>query len=215
MTISLPNPKSWMITHNALEEDLLLLYNTIVANPIICIAGGSGSGKSTLVNGFIDAIILHVDSFYKDVLDLTPEEDGLYNFDTPEAIDMQACYDAAADLSHGKDVVIPTYDYVTLKRTGTEEIKAPKQGQLIVIEGLFALYPPLNELGFLRIFIETPAEILIARRIKRDVEKKRGVAETLEWYKKAEIGYAKYIEPTKKYANLIMPFSYSPIVFSK
>jgi len=187
-----------------------------MANPIICIAGGSGSGKTTLVNGFTDAIILHVDSFYKDLDDLTPDADGSYNFDTPDAIDMQACYKAAIDLSEGKGVTIPLYDYVTMKRVGTRDIKPLKrQDQLIVVEGLFALCDPLHKLGFLRIFIEAPAEILIARRIKRDVEKQRSVAETLEWYKKAEKGYAKYIEPTKKHANLIIPFSYSPIVFSK
>ncbi len=187
-----------------------------MANPIICIAGGSGSGKTTLVSGFTDAIILHLDSFYKDVDDLSPEADGSYNFDTPEAFDIEACYQAAVDLSEGKGVTIPLYDYVTMKRIGERDIKPLKsKDQLIVVEGLFALYPPLNTLGFLRIFIEAPAEILIARRIKRDVEKQRGVTETLEWYKKAELGYDMHIEPTKKYANLIMPFSYSPIIFSK
>lgn len=187
-----------------------------MANPIICIAGGSGSGKSTLVDSFTNAVILHVDSFYKDVADLTAESDGTYNFDTPDAIDMQACYQAAIDLSEGKDVTVPTYDYVTFKRVGTETIKAPTNpDQLIVVEGLFALCEPLNKLGFLRIFIDAPMEILIARRIKRDIEKNRGVGETLEWFKKVEIGYMKYIEPSKKHANLIIPFSYSPIVFSR
>lgn len=186
-----------------------------MANPIICIAGGSGSGKSTLVKGFTDAVVLHIDSFYKDVSNLTPEENGEYNFDTPDAIDLEACYQATKDLSEGKDVTIPVYNYVSLKREGTEHIKAPRPGQLIVVEGLFALYPPLNKLGTIRMFIEAPAEILIARRIKRDVEKKRGVAETLEWYKKAEKGYEKFIKPTKKYANFVIPFSYSPIVLAK
>jgi uridine kinase len=187
-----------------------------MANPIVCIAGGSGSGKSTLVDSFTNAIILHVDSFYKDVSDLAPDADGSYNFDTPDAIDMQACYQAAVDLSEGKDVTIPKYDYVSFKRIGTEIIQAPTNPeQIIVVEGLFALCEPLNKLGILRIFIEAPMEILIARRIKRDIEKQRGVSETLEWFKKVEIGYMKYIEPSKQYANLVIPFSYSPIVFAK
>ena len=187
-----------------------------MANPIICIAGGSGSGESTLVDSFINAVVLHVDSFYKDISDLTPDKDGSYNFDTPDAIDMQACYQAAIKLSQGKDITVPTYDYVTFKRVGTEIIKAPKMpDQLIVVEGLFALCTPLHTLGFLRIFIEAPMEILIARRIKRDIQKMRGVGETLEWFKKVEIGYMKYIEPSKKHANLVIPFSYSPIIFAK
>lgn len=187
-----------------------------MANPIVCIAGTSGSGKSTLVEHFTNAVIVHLDSFYKDVSDLTPESDGTYNFDTPDAIDMQACYQAAIDLSEGKDVTVPVYDYVSFKRVGTEMIKAPTSpDQLIVVEGLFTLCEPLHKLGFLRIFIEAPMEILIARRIKRDIQKNRGVTETLEWFKKVETGYLKYIEPSKKNANLVIPFSYSPIVFSK
>lgn len=186
-----------------------------MAHPIICIAGGSGSGKSTLVKGFKKATIIHIDSFYRDVSELTPEENGEYNFDTPDALDLKAVYKAAKDLAKGKDVLIPIYNYITFKREGTERIKPPPKGHPIVVEGLFALYPPLHKLASLRIFIEAPAEILIARRIKRDVEKKRGVTETLEWYKKAEKGYAKYIKPTKKHANFIIPFSYSPIVLAK
>lgn len=186
-----------------------------MAHPIICVAGGSGSGKSTFVEGFTDAVILHLDSFYKDVNELTPEPDGSYNFDNPATLDLDACKKAAEDLSEGKDVQIPVYDYVSMKRTGEETVSAPKMGQVVVIEGLFALYPPLNELGTLRIFLETPIEILIARRVKRDVERKRTTAETLAWYVKAEKGYIKYVEPTKEYANLIIPFSYSPITFSK
>ena len=187
-----------------------------MAHQIICIAGGSGSGKSTLVDSFVNAVILHVDSFYKDVSDLKPDADGSYNFDTPDAIDMQACFQAAKDLSEGKDVTVPVYDYVSFKRVGTQTITAPKTPeQLIIVEGLFALCEPLNQLGFLRIFIDAPMEILIARRIKRDIGKNRGVGETLEWFKKVEIGFMKHIEPSKKNANLIIPFSYSPIVFSR
>ncbi|SRR5260221_3512647 len=182
--------------------------------PIISVAGGSGSGKSTFVNGFKDAVILHIDSFYKDVSELTPLADGTYDFDNPDTIDLAACREAAQQLSEGKDVEIPLYDYVSFKRTGTEIIKGASSGEVVVVEGLFALYPPLNDLAMLRIFIETPDEILIARRVKRDVAKKRTAAETLEWYIKAERGYKKFVEPTKKYANLVIPFSYSPIVFA-
>jgi len=183
--------------------------------PIVTVAGGSCSGKTTFVEGFKDAVIISIDSFYKDIADLTPDSDGKYDFDTPDAVDMAACRIAAEQLSSGNDVVIPVYDYVSAKRVGEKPIKAPTfANQIVVVEGIFALHPPLHDLGELRIFIEAPAEIRVARRIKRDVAKGRSAADTLAWFVKVEEGHQKYIEPTKKYANLVIPFSYSPIVFS-
>ncbi|MCX8008732.1 MAG: hypothetical protein N3A54_03425 [Patescibacteria group bacterium] len=182
--------------------------------PIITVAGGSCSGKTTFVQGFKNAVVVSMDNFYKDISDLTPEADGRYNFDTPEAFDMSACKHAIECLARGEDVSIPVYDYVSCKRVGHTDVKAPKDGQIVVLEGIFALCPPLHEFGTMRIFIETPPEIRVARRIKRDVEKGRTPQETLQWFVKVEEGHQRYIEPSKQHANLIIPFSYSPIVFS-
>ena len=183
--------------------------------PIITVTGGSCSGKTTFVQGFTKATVISVDSFYKDLSLLTPDSDGVYDFDTPDAVDLQACRQAVIDVSSGASVVVPIYDYVTMKRIGEKTIEPPTtEGSLIILEGIFALYPPLNDIGFLRVFIEAPPEIRIARRIKRDVEKGRSPSETLKWFVKVEEGHQKFIEPSKQYANLIIPFSHSPIVFS-
>lgn len=182
--------------------------------PIISVAGGSCSGKTTFVEGFKNAVIVSMDHFYKDISNLTPDADGQYNFDTPEAFDMEECKKAVELLSEGQDVSIPVYEYVSCKRTGTQVLKAPTECQIVVLEGIFALCPPLNQLGMLRMFIEAPPEIRVARRIKRDLERDRNPQETLDWFIKVEEGHQKYIEPSKQHANLIIPFSYSPIVFS-
>lgn len=182
--------------------------------PIVTIAGGSCSGKTTFVEGFKNAVIISIDSFYKDISDLTPDREGKYDFDTPEAIDMMACRQAAIDLSEGKEVQVPIYDYVSAKRTGESVVLPPKDGGIVVVEGIFALHPPLHDLGMVRIFIEAPPEIRIARRVKRDTAKGRSPAETLAWFVKVEAGHQKYIEPTKQYANLVIPFSNSPLIFS-
>jgi uridine kinase len=182
--------------------------------PIIIVAGGSCSGKTTFVEGFKNAVVVSMDHFYKDISDLKPEKDGRYNFDVPDAFDMNACKKAIETLAQGKSVTIPVYDYVSCKRTGTQIIKAPKGDQIVVLEGIFALCPPLHTLGILRIFIEAPPEIRVARRIKRDVARDRNPQETLDWFINVEKGHQKYIEPSKAHANLIIPFSYSPIVFS-
>lgn len=183
--------------------------------PIITVAGGSCSGKTTFVEGFKNAVIITIDSFYKDIADLVPDSNGKYDWDTPEAIDLVACRKAAEELALGHDVIIPKYDYVSAKRVGEETIQAPqKEGTIIVVEGIFALHPPLHDVGILRIFIEAPPEIRIARRVKRDLAKGRSPEETLSWFVKVEAGHQRYIEPTKQYANLVIPFSHSPIVFS-
>jgi uridine kinase len=184
--------------------------------PIILVAGGSCSGKTTFVKGFKHATVLSIDHFYKDITELTPKPDGTYNFDTPDAIDLATCKAAALALADGHDVTIPTYDYVTCKRTGTQTIAAPKNpDEVVVIEGLFTLCPPLSDIGVLRIYIEAPPDIRIARRIKRDIAKGRSTEETLTWFVAVEQGHQLYVEPSKHYANLIIPFSYSPIVFNE
>ncbi len=183
--------------------------------PIITIAGGSCSGKTTFVEGFRNAVILSLDSFYKDLPDLTPDKDGKYDFDVPESMDLEECKKAALTLSEGKDVEIPMYDYVSCRRTGTELIKAPQNNDaIVVVEGIFALCPPLKDIGTIRMFIEAPVEIRLARRIRRDVAREREVKEIIQQFTKVEEGHQKYIEPTKQFANLIIPFSHSPIVFS-
>lgn len=182
--------------------------------PIVTIAGGSCSGKTTFVKGFRNALVVSLDHFYKDISDLTPEKDGTYNFDTPEAFDLPACKEAIIALSQGKDVTIPVYDYISCKRTGTQVLKAPtEKGAVIVLEGIFALVPPLSDIGVVRMYIEAPPEIRVARRLKRDIEKGRSTEETLKWFIHVEKGHSLYVEPSKQYATLVVPFSYSPIVF--
>lgn len=183
--------------------------------PITTVAGGSCSGKTTFVKGFKNAVVISIDSFYKDISQLVPDQDGKYDWDTPAAFELDACRAAAERLAAGEDVTIPQYDYVSAKRVGTEVVHAPKEkGAIVVIEGIFALCEPLADLGVLRIFIEAPPEIRIARRIKRDIERNRDPQETLTWFVKVERGHQKYIEPSKQHANLVIPFSYSPIVFA-
>lgn len=183
--------------------------------PIITIAGGSCSGKTTFVDGFRNAVILSLDNFYKDLPDLTPDADGKYDFDVPEAMDLEECKNAALSLSQGQDVEIPTYEYVSARRTGTKRVQAPQeQGAIVVVEGIFALCSPLLEIGTIRMFIDAPVEIRLARRIRRDVARGRDVKEIIQQFTKVEEGHQRYIEPTKQHANLIIPFSHSPIVFS-
>lgn len=170
---------------------------------IIAICGGSGSGKSTLAHKFQGASIVATDHFYKslDKLDLNP--DGSYDFDHPSAVDLDACADACLKLKDGEDVWIPVYDMRSCSRKGTQMIPAPNRG-IVIVEGIFAFHSPLDEICSLRIFIDTPVDQRMARRIRRDVERGRNTIETIKHSIHVEEAYTRYIEPMRQLADLIL-----------
>ena len=170
---------------------------------VIAICGGSGSGKSTLAKKFVGASIVATDHFYKslDKLDLNP--DGTYDFDHPSAVDLDACAQALQTLAEGEDVWIPVYDMRTCRRMGTQLIPAPAKG-IVIVEGIFAFHSPLYETCTLRIFIDTPVDQRMARRIRRDVERGRNTIETIKHSIHVEEAYTRYIEPMRQLADLVL-----------
>ncbi|MBX9687728.1 MAG: hypothetical protein K2X27_13565 [Candidatus Obscuribacterales bacterium] len=170
---------------------------------IIAVCGGSGSGKSTLARKFVGAAIVATDHFYKslDKLDLNP--DGSYDFDHPSAVDLEACAEACQNLQKGEDVWIPVYDMRSSRRMGTQMIPAPTNG-IVVVEGIFAFHSPLDEISNLRIFIDTPVDQRMARRIRRDVERGRNTLETIKHSIHVEEAYTRYIEPMRLLADLVL-----------
>jgi uridine kinase len=170
---------------------------------IIAICGGSGSGKSTLGRKFVGASIVATDHFYKslDKVDLNP--DGSYDFDHPSAVDLEACAEACVKLSEGEDVWIPVYEMRTCRRMGTQLVPAPKNG-IVIVEGIFAFHSPLDEICSLKIFIDTPVDQRLARRIRRDVERGRNLIETIKHSIHVEEAYTRYIEPMRHSADLIL-----------
>lgn len=142
---------------------------------------------------------------------MKPQVDGSYDFDSPEAIDISECARAVRNLVSGKSVTIPKYDMKISERTGTQLIQMPKNVNFLVVEGIFAFYPPLRELADLKIYIDVPTELRVARRMIRDEKKGRSDIQTLFWSVTVEKNHQKYIEPMKKFADIIVPFSYSPV----
>lgn len=180
---------------------------------VILIAGGSCSGKSEFAKWFRNSVLVDVDSFYLPKNQLPRGEDDGYNFDTPKAINLEECANAVKELiKHGK-THIPKYSFAENDRIGVKEIQIKRTTKFVVVEGMYALYPLFLELGDLKIFLDTPTEVRIARRMERDIKRKnRTKKEILSRFILAEEGYQKYIEPTKKQADIIIPFSYNPIV---
>jgi uridine kinase len=170
---------------------------------IIAICGGSGSGKSTLARKFVGASVISTDSFYKDITELTPREDGTYDFDHPSSVDLEACAEACLKLADLEDVTIPVYDMRTCRRVGTQVVPAPPN-RIVVVEGIFAFHSPLHEVATLRIFIDTPVDQRMARRLRRDSERGRSTLETIRHSLYVEEAYTRYVEPMRHLADLIL-----------
>jgi len=170
---------------------------------IIAVCGGSGSGKTTLAKKFVGAAILSTDHFYKDLDDLTPKEDGSYDFDHPSAVDLDECAEACLKLAESEDITIPVYDMRTCKRVGTQVMPAPKS-KIVVIEGIFAFHSPLHDIATLKIFIDTPIDQRLARRLRRDIDRGRSEIETIKRSLHVEESYARYVEPMRDLADLIL-----------
>lgn len=183
-----------------------------MSNLLVGICGGSGSGKTTLAKNLTEklgekAVLISMDSFYKYQSAPTYEERAKTNYDHPNAFDADLLYDCMAMLKDGKDVQIPIYDY-TIHNRSDKPWESVESRPVIVIDGilLFA-FPKLVELMDLKVYVDTPADVRILRRLLRDVnERERSPESVVEQYlTTVKPMHDKYIEPTKSLADLIVP----------
>tara|TARA_B100000029_G_C17557862_1_gene952246 strand:+ start:1004 stop:1627 length:624 start_codon:yes stop_codon:yes gene_type:complete len=181
---------------------------------IIGIAGGSGSGKTRLVKNILSeltdsqTISIEVDSYYKDLSHLPFKEREINNFDNPNSIDFNFLYQDLNQILTNKETKTPVYNYKEHIRE-KNKFKLIKNPQIILLEGIFALYNKnIRDLMEVKIFVDTPSDIRILRRIKRDVNKRdRTIESVIEQYTKTvRPMFIKYVQPTKEYADLIIPY---------
>ena len=180
---------------------------------IIGIAGGTGSGKTTVVKRSSKALppncaaVIPLDSYYNDTTNLTPEERAAINFDHPDAFDWKLLSEHIRMLKNGEAVEQPTYSYIESNRQKETVHVEPKP--VIIIEGIMALhYKRLRDMMDLKIFVDTDADVRLIRNIRRDVvERGRTVDMVLDRYEKVlKPMHEQFIEPTKKFADLIIPW---------
>lgn len=182
---------------------------------VVLIAGGTCSGKSEFVKWFRHSVFISLDRFYLPLPKIPKTETGNLDFDTPLAVGIEECVKAIRTLLKKGQVTVPIYDYVKNDRIGEEKIKLKQSTRYIVVEGMYSFYPPLRQLGNIKIFMDTPSEIRVARRMVRDIKrKKRSHKDTLADFIHAEEKYKEFVDPTKKYADVIIPFSSNPLKFS-
>ena len=144
-----------------------------------------------------------MDSFY---IEVNNDEDAdKINFDHPSRFDWKLIYEILVSIKKGLEVNIPIYDFVTHKRTGSYKIKPMN---CIIFEGIFALYDSqIRDLLDIKIFVDTPSDIRLIRRIRRDTsERGRNLESVLKQCEETVIpGHDQFVEPTKKFADLIFP----------
>jgi uridine kinase len=187
-------------------------FLTLASKMIIGIAGGTGSGKTTVVRKIVESIpegevsILSQDSYYKDNSHLPLEERMEINFDHPNSLEFDLLVDHLKELKEDKPVNQPIYSYVTCTRSDEFVVVKPKK--VIIVEGILVLTnPDLRDLFDIKVFVHADADERLIRVLNRDLEERgRSVKKTLERYNKSvKPMHLQFIEPSKSYADLIVP----------
>ena len=178
---------------------------------VIGIAGGTGSGKTTLMNNIVarfggTVTVLSHDNYYKRRDELTLEQRQKINYDEPAALDTSLMVYHLEQLRAGHSIDCPVYDF-TLHNRSDETIHI-EPNRVIIVEGIMIFEnQPLRDLMDIKIFVDTDADIRLCRRVKRDVNKRgRSLESVLEQYQTTvKPMHEKYVEPSKKYADLVVP----------
>jgi uridine kinase len=180
---------------------------------LIGVAGGTGCGKTTVVEKIVDGLesdkysvlILHEDSYYRDLSHLPMEERKKFNYDHPLAFDNELLIAHLKDLAEGKTVPLPVYSYSTYTRTGEITLN-PKE--IIILEGILVLEEKaLREMMDIKLYVDTDADVRFIRRLQRDVlERKRDSQQVIDQYLNVvRPMHLQFVEPTKRYADIIIP----------
>jgi uridine kinase len=179
---------------------------------LIGIAGASGSGKTFVANSIIEslgsdkAVIIQEDSYYKDLSDVPYDERAATNFDHPDAFDHDLLTGHLLQLLNGERISHPIYDYKLHRRL--KETKTVGPSAVIILEGILIFSKTqLHELMDFRVFIDTALDISFIRRLKRDIAKRgRTVDSVIQQYiKTVRPMYLQFIEPSKQYADILIP----------
>ena len=201
---------------NDIQEPILSVEENVSAYldkiTIIGIAGGTGSGKTTVVRKIVEALPPHfvavvpLDSYYNDTTGMTPEERSDINFDHPDAFDWKLLIKHVNELRNGHAVEQPTYSYIISNRLPETIYVEPKP--VIIIEGIMTLINKrLRDMMDLKIFVDCDPDERLIRNIQRDtIDRGRTVSMVVDRNLKVlKPMHEQFIEPTKRFADVIIP----------
>jgi uridine kinase len=178
---------------------------------VIGIAGGTGSGKTTLMKNLIarfgDVVtVLSHDNYYRRHDELTYEERSQLNYDEPAAMETELMVRHLDALRHWQEIDCPVYDFSVHNRSDETIRVVPRK--VIIVEGILIFADEaLRDLMDIKIFVDTDADVRLCRRIKRDVNKRGRTLESVltQYQTTVKPMHEKYVEPSKKYADLVVP----------
>lgn len=187
---------------------------------IIGIAGGSASGKTAVAYKMYEYFkgkhtikIIKLDDYYKDQSHLTMEKRILTNYDHPFAFDMDLLVDHLDCLKAGQEIDKPIYDFEVHNRA--KEIETIYPRDVFILEGIFVLNEPqIRERCDILVYVDTDADIRFIRRLRRDMEERGRSLDSIcnQYLTTVRPMHEQFVEPSKKYAHIIIPEGGSNIV---
>ena len=179
---------------------------------VIGVAGGSGSGKSTLVSKLQEAFLgedvtmLCHDFYYKERSELTYEERTRLNYDHPQAFDTEMLVEHIKSLKNNLPIEHPVYSFVDHNRTSETVTVMPSK--VVIVDGILIFEnKELRDLMDIKVYVDTDADVRLARRVLRDVKDRgRSMESVIEQYiTTVKPMHEEFVEPSKRYADVIIP----------
>lgn len=179
---------------------------------LIGIAGGTGSGKTSVAKAILaefsssEVVLIQQDSYYHDLKHLHIDERATVNFDHPDAVNFNEMCENLQSLIDGQTVQLPMYNFNT--HTRTDDTFTIGNHHIIVLEGILALFDEkIRNMMDIKLYVDTPDDIRIIRRIKRDINKRGRTFESVveQYYNTVRPMHQQFVEPSKKYADVIIP----------
>lgn len=179
---------------------------------LIGITGGTGSGKSTVAKAVFESLpekniaIIEQDSYYKDQSHLTFEERIHTNYDHPLAFDTDLLLQHVTELSNLRPIHKPIYNFSIHTREENSILVYPRD--IIILEGIMILEDKrLRDLMDIKIFVDTDADVRIIRRIRRDIQERNRTLDSVieQYFNTVRPAHLQFIEPYKRYADVIIP----------
>ncbi len=182
---------------------------------VIGIAGGSGSGKTTVVERLLGALgeplvsFLPHDAYYHVGADMPGDLRRAGNWDHPDALDNALFVRHVDELCGGRPVERPVYDFAAHARRPETVTVEPRP--VLLLEGilLFALAEVRDRIG-LRVFVDTPDDLRVVRRVRRDVRERGRSVESIADQYEATVRpmYRAFIEPSRVHAHVVLPWEF-------